>query len=345
MEDLCRRGAELPVELEHMFELMLSRIDERYRKEGAYILHVCMTFQRPASSRLLPHAAVELQGLPLAILALGGDDQYRVEYFRRMTVSHKRELCEGLAGWLASRCGGLLVFIAASRHGAVCFCSPRSDEDNNETENVHDPHTDGKVEWMHKCVFDYLDINEASAFEGLQSPDRRPGVTAALSLYGLYTATLARHGENSAEAAFYFYSIFMGAKADAEEPTSRRNSFWQIHLLLHGLRTQRARATGLAKLCRLLMGHEDHAQGLLHIALLLASELGTVNFMVAQPGLVSFAQQSGCECDCRSILYHAVVRLLLSVIMAKARFEFPSIPSRPVVFSLPTAACPPSPVF
>ncbi len=99
--ELRRRVEELPPELEDMFKLMLSKIDKRHRKEGAFLLRLCYEFYAMNYGdrrRALGHEHEFLETLGLAILVRLDNGQHGADYYRRLSATEKGELCEEFAG-------------------------------------------------------------------------------------------------------------------------------------------------------------------------------------------------------------------------------------------------------
>jgi hypothetical protein len=69
LAELWRRVQEFPQELGEMFKHMLSKVGDRYREEGAYMLRVIHDiFTQQWTSPFLEGTSVKLQALPLALL-------------------------------------------------------------------------------------------------------------------------------------------------------------------------------------------------------------------------------------------------------------------------------------
>ncbi|KAM7205209.1 Prion-inhibition and propagation domain containing protein [Rhypophila sp. PSN 637] len=177
ISELKERMDELPPELEEMFKLMLNRINVRHRGQGAGLLRLCFEFRK--------YGVGEMSAMGLA---LADDSQDFVAYHRLLSIQERRELCEKLAGRLRSRCGGLLELTQRRnlRPGPLdrhkpCFCGASKG-------SQHEPIVDGRVEFMHRTVFEFLDSEGVWEFDCLRTKQSYPSIASELSLYGLLVA-------------------------------------------------------------------------------------------------------------------------------------------------------------
>ncbi len=293
LADLQRRVAELPPELGDMFTLMLSRIDKRYREQGAFMLRVCYGLSSiPRGDKLRKFITEQPMTLGLVLLTQGGNCERNDDRFRPRSKTEQRELCEEFGGWLTSRCGGLLELQLASRDDdrprLMCLCRHA---------RPHDPSIDSSVRWMHRTVFEFLQDRKVWESEVLQCHKSRPSRAGALSLYGLYLGIhippLFRidigtylHPEWDAHLIF---SGMLAARADAEDPADRTAA-----VVLRGLHQELValRAMGGDKLPVDLDLHPSNCDHL--AALILAAQFGAFNYLKAslQPGDVRQAGTS-----------------------------------------------------
>ncbi|EAQ86206.1 hypothetical protein CHGG_07459 [Chaetomium globosum CBS 148.51] len=290
IDDVLRRVDELPPELEDMFRLMLARVGERYREQGAFTLRVCHAISAadsPASS----HFGGRLNALPVALLCREGGEPGVLE------EEEREEIREELGGWLASRCGGLLVMGGEGGGG------------------------DGyQVAWVHRSVVEFLNGDGVWDLEYLRVGEDRPRVQAALSVYALHSVMQDNHRAQIIYNIWYCGALVLGARADAEEPEGRDHSFWHIDPFLRWLRQVEPMPPGtesLGPLKRLLVRHTDASQGVAHAALVLAAESGAINYMKAHPNFPEFCQPGvHISCGCFPLFYHATAHPLSFSIMS-----------------------------
>ncbi len=324
--DLQRRVEELPPELEEMFKLMLSKINKRHRQEGALVMRLRFELHSPRFtdvSRLLMDEGLKTFGL--ALLMRSGDGQH-ADIHRQLSAVEKRELCEEFRGWLRSRCGGLLEL--QPRHASAC------DEDD------YDPVVNSCIGWMHRSVFEFLQDEKVWEFESLQLDKSKPGVSTALSLYGLYLGIQTPINEDvHAWCRLLALSCLMGARADVEDPAGCENSFWKMGPALQRLHLNSgedldtdADPSLLSIIKTLLDTRHENSEGVSHATLLLAAEFGAVNYLKAHLESLQQALRNELEvsCDHPRMLEYSVCRPLLSS-MGHGLYRNLSLPSKSVI--------------
>ncbi|KAI9147000.1 LysM domain-containing protein [Paramyrothecium foliicola] len=182
LPELRRRVNELPHELEDLFALMLARISERHKKQGAYLLRVCFESQRESQK---PNS-IAFSYMSTLALALVDDSEIDVSEIRDFSVDDKVDLCAVLEGRLRSRCGGLLE--TASSH-EDCFCDPHV----NRVHGTHDTHNnliDSTVVFMHRTVFEFLSNEAVWDYDCLKMVNYEQALGTDLSLRDLYLMML-----------------------------------------------------------------------------------------------------------------------------------------------------------
>jgi hypothetical protein len=304
---------ELPLELEDMFKLMLSKFDKRHREQGAFIMRVCHALDSTThESTIQEFKGGHPKSLGLAILAHVGGGQDDVSHHRRLSKAEKRERCEGFARWLTSRCGGLLELQQYDWGGQYsCFCS------DEKTPDSHDILVDSSVQWMHRTVFEFLKGSNVWELECLLLDNARPSMAATLSLYGLYLTIQAPRNlfVGCVWSNRLVYSGMMGAQADIEDSTRRAHSLWKMSPALEAVyRAESTESGSFAFLKVILSSHQNLGEGLTHATLLLAAELGAVNYLKAcfeDSGGVHW-HNFNASCNCLSILSHAICLPLLA---------------------------------
>ncbi|KAF2108345.1 hypothetical protein BDV96DRAFT_504494 [Lophiotrema nucula] len=297
--ELRKRVDELPPELEQMFDHMLSKIDRRNREQGARLLRMCYTAS--AGRDRIPDRNRDRIGsgavstLTLALMDDGPIDAGRIY---TLPKKQKRGLCEEVEGRLRSRCGGLLELAKG-----ICFC--RGDGLNGEQ---HHPKIDTKVTIMHRTVFEFLGSERVWELECLQAPHGSDSY-ADLSLERLYSAILLYVSTNREQANELLQdALEWGQKSDCENPEGRRNMFW----ILEGQLNILPRPPGgllFPQLCA--MSSHNTIPGHSHAALILATEVGAVNYVKRHPEFPRKGESTADSCDCPPLLYHAIAGPIL----------------------------------
>ncbi|EEU35598.1 uncharacterized protein NECHADRAFT_86865 [Fusarium vanettenii 77-13-4] len=141
--ELRRRVDELPPELEDLFDLMLAKINQRYKHQGAYLLRLCYESQRASRNPDCP----ALSDMSTLALALIDDSEISTSNIWDLSTQEKIDLCAILEGRLRSRCGGLLEKQSNPNH---------ADADNPGASSEDDLLVGGNVVFMHRTVFEYL---------------------------------------------------------------------------------------------------------------------------------------------------------------------------------------------
>lgn len=142
--ELLERIDELPKELEDLFQLMLKKIEPRYRTPAAKALLVCHRNQL--------HNRLGIPSICLSVLEEAGFHPSTVsqplQLSQQMKLSDQMKLakCEALEGRLRSRCCGLLE-ISKRIGDDHCFCKGYG---------KHDTLIDSVVVLMHRTVSDFL---------------------------------------------------------------------------------------------------------------------------------------------------------------------------------------------
>ncbi|KAH6641125.1 hypothetical protein F5144DRAFT_641863 [Chaetomium tenue] len=309
------RVNELPPELEDMFKLMLARVNERYREQGAFTLRVCHAISGP-DGPAWKYFGNRLGALPVALLCREG-----AEPGVALEEEDKEEIREELGGWLASRCGGLLV-MGGEGHGGVA--------------------------WVHRSVVEFLNGDGVWGLEYLRVDEGRPRIQAALSVYALHSLMQDNHDTRIIYNMWYCGALVVGARADAEDPEGRDHSLWQIGPYLRWLRQVEPMPPGTESqwpLKRLLVRHTDANQGVAHAALVLAAESGAINYMKAHPDFGEFCKPGvHMSCGCFPLFYHAAAHPLGFSIMSAHPPGPPSALRTTISFFLSLGADPNMPV-
>lgn len=288
--ELRQRMDELPPELEDMFKHMLNRIEVRHRRQGARLLRLCFEFRKHGSSAMI--------ALGLAFI---DDNQEPAAYRRLLPIEEKRDSCEELVGRLRSRCGGLLELTQRrnlrvgflDRH-KPCFCSASKG-------SHHDPIVDGKVEFMHRTVFEFLDQEGVWEFDCLQMSPNHSSIASELSLYGLFLAMQCLCLEDGRRARLYLWQgLDWGVRADDWDPKARDHIFWKMQSFLDTLFGVNVTLPILNSLAQM----DFHSRGneyFSHATLMLAIEAGAINYVKAHPELATFRGKGEPTCGCDSI--------------------------------------------
>ncbi|KAK4035203.1 hypothetical protein C8A01DRAFT_18092 [Parachaetomium inaequale] len=322
VDDLRRRVQELPPELEDMFKHMLGKVNKRHKEQGAYILRVCHAI---STNLYFPinNMNLRIDALPVALIC---GDHVDVQ---PLSTDEKHDICDGLRGWLTSRCGGLLELHLAPRDRNFrhyrCYCRGFSFN--------HDLLVDSNVVWVHRSVVEFLNTDDAWNLECLHVNEGRPGTSAVLSLYSLHLVMQSQpHGSFFGSYRLFSYTLRFGARADAEEPTRHDNCFWGMAPYLDWIRrSERTRFPQFRALREIIARHSEVSQGISHALLLLAVESGAANYVKAHPDFARlFCAGVKSPCGCLPLLYHATDHRLLRAILEDVPLWWPT-PSRAVV--------------
>ncbi|KAI0546089.1 prion-inhibition and propagation-domain-containing protein [Xylaria curta] len=158
IEDLEQRVKELPPELGLLFRHMLMRIEPRYQEQAARLLWL-----------LYQHHSI--QGInPLATMGVAAVDEWIAAGGRTdlaLNLSYqKREKCLVLEGRIRSRCCGLLEIVEKNvQHKDLCFCDVEFDAGSHR--HLHDKLVDSSVSFIHRSVFEFLQMPEVQDLEYL----------------------------------------------------------------------------------------------------------------------------------------------------------------------------------
>jgi hypothetical protein len=304
IDELLRRVYELPPELDDMFKMMLSRVNERHREQGAFTLRTCHAVS--VSGGVISKYQLGLKSVPIALLCREGADPEVLE------EDDKEELREGLTSWLASRCGGLLATNLDSRQDQVV--------------------------WVHRSAVEFLSADGTWDLECLRVDEDRPGLLAAVSVYVLHSLMQDNHDAQIVYNWWYSAALVAGARADAEEPEKKDHSFWHIDSYLDWMRQVEPMPPGTGSqvpLKRLLVRHSDASQAVSHAALLLAAESGAVNYVKAHPDFAEFCKLGGrISCGCLPLFYHAAAHPLNCTVMVSNQPGPPSAVRTTISFFL-----------
>lgn len=154
--ELLERIDQLPKELEDLFQLMLKKIEPRYRTPAAKALLVCHRNQL--------HNSRDIPSICLSILEEVSFHPCTVSEPAHLSEQMKRDKCEALEGRLRSRCCGLLEI--QTHIGDCFFCKGNRIPDCN-----HDIIFDSVVVFMHRTVYDFLSQSGVWELDCLQIHD------------------------------------------------------------------------------------------------------------------------------------------------------------------------------
>ncbi|KAK0616843.1 hypothetical protein B0T14DRAFT_568415 [Immersiella caudata] len=194
IQDLQKRIDELPPELEDLFRHMLGNTEPRYQSQGATLLRLCYYSQRNSE-------AFKVETLGLAVIDSGRIRPRSADY-KTMSVEKRRSLCKVLEGRLRSRCCGLLE-VRRQHYGNPCFCMTKGTHD-------HDSLIDSTVHFMHRTVFEFLEVPGNWDLDFLQiEDDFEP--TAILALMSLHLTQLSmnRSTNRAAQTDEFLNNMFV----------------------------------------------------------------------------------------------------------------------------------------
>ncbi|KAK3319714.1 prion-inhibition and propagation-domain-containing protein [Cercophora scortea] len=308
LEELRRRVRELPPELESMFQHMLRKVEPRHREQGARLLRLCYAKRRGCGSDNFDTGDMSAAGL--AVL----DEDPGVASLQPLGRAELRQVCDILIGRLRSRCGGLLELtpLRDIKGSSLpnCFCGGRSVDLSG---TIHDAVVDGRVDFMHRTVYEFLNQENTWKLPCLQF-EAGPGSDDSTRL-SLLNLTLVKISLSVDEQMLTMYEdqamhclldgLRWGAKSDQEYPLDTQNIFWHLQAFFDQFRD-------LAELqvyvfSQLLNLHEhSHSPASSHASLILALEAGAVNYAKAHPEYMRLAGPAPRSCGCAPALYYAI---------------------------------------
>ncbi|KAH7317129.1 prion-inhibition and propagation-domain-containing protein [Stachybotrys elegans] len=306
LPELRRRVDELPHELEDLFALMLTRIDGRHKKQGAYMLRLCFESQR-ASQEPGSDAFSFMSTLPLALI---DDSEIPVNEIRNLTTEDKIDLCTVLEGRLRSRCGGLLE---TAKSSGGCYCGQAAHSSQRPGEG-HNDLVDGRVAFMHRTVFEFLSNDDVWQYDCLQMDNDEQRIARDLCLRDLYMMTLGTIYLQTAHVAgrknldhqlfrLLTSGIFWMLKGDL---SCRLVFFKALSFVLEEL--ARCRTMLDSQLLQALVP-TSHSQGSnstrdchSHTSLLIATHVGALDCAVVHPDFPSLNGEKLPPCGCPTLL-------------------------------------------
>ncbi|KAI8712794.1 hypothetical protein NCS52_01378600 [Fusarium sp. LHS14.1] len=300
LQELRRRVDELPPELEDLFDLMLAKINQRYKHQGAYLLRLCYESQR-ASRNAGCQALPDMSTLALALI---DDSEITASNIWDLSTQDKIDLCVILEGRLRSRCGGLLETQSNTNHAGA---------DNPGASSEDDLLVGGNVVFMHRTVFEYLSDESVWERDCLKANSHGPAVARDLStrdfyLMILYVDELKWEDGIIAEiieeklAEVLRSGLFWVRMGDTE---SQMSFFGQLPHLLSELNACRHKLKDedLSFLTRSCPPVPDTTmKNYLHSTLLLAADVGAREFMVRNPEFSTLNGSKMPICGCPPLL-------------------------------------------
>ena len=278
ISDLQQCVNDLPAELDALFRHMLNRIPAQYQPQAAKLLRICHHSQRIADSE-------PLQTIGLALIDDGSMSTARVQETPKMSHKEKKTKCDVLEGRLRSRCCGLLEVRRADCQSA-CFCQARDSASHRKNaKNAHNTLIDSTVEFMHRTVFEFLEIPTVWEFDCLQIDDEFFDPNAALSHLSLHLAHLSLQGAVRQASTYVKDVLLYGRHGDTSAPCLIRPVLFKLVDLLD--KSPLELGTGSPFLGLALQRRWTDQDGSQHAAFLLALEAGLVNFVQ------SYATQKG----------------------------------------------------
>ncbi|KAI0892495.1 prion-inhibition and propagation-domain-containing protein [Annulohypoxylon nitens] len=296
IHELRQRVDELPPELEDLFQHMMNQINKRHREQGSRMLRICYTNTQAQDRNEVGY----ISSLGLALM----DGNYKsADQISNLTTKQKHMLCKELEGRLRSRTGGLLEACWSIKSSACehCFCGAKTSES-------HDALVDGRVEFMHRTVVEFLSHEKAWDLECLQSPQGFQ-VTTELSLISLYSAAASLPGGDPQATRFLRDGFQWGAQADQQDPEGKENLFFSLGPFMSFLLDNSF--LGNDMLSRIFIAATENPTTP-YVVLLLAVEAGAVNFVrkcLFSPHDFTLALNPD---DISQLLYHSVSPFLLN---------------------------------
>ncbi|RMJ11812.1 hypothetical protein CDV36_008534 [Fusarium kuroshium] len=300
LPELRKRVEELPPELEDLFDLMLAKINQRYKSQGAYLLRVCYESQRASRDPYCP----ALTYIDTLALALVDDPDISASSIGDLSLQDMKDLCITLEGRLRSRCGGLLEIYSHSGY---------IDVGNPGVPWEDDYPVGGHVIFMHRTVFEYLSDETVWERECLKLDPHGRVVATDLSMRDLYLAILyivhlkrtvgkAASRIEQKLAGALCSGLFWVQRGDAG---SQMSFFGQLHHFLNELDGYRLRLkdsalVALADTCHLVPATTK--RNYLHPTLLLAADIGAREYMIRNPEFATLNGSKMPACGCSPLL-------------------------------------------
>ncbi|UPK90160.1 hypothetical protein LCI18_001095 [Fusarium solani-melongenae] len=311
---LQSRVTDLPPELEDMFQLMLIKVEPRYRRQASRLLRLCYAEQEARGWT----EVTDNYALGLALVT-----DYQLKSPTEVLSKEKKiRLCRRLEDRLRSHCGGLLEVVkgpATDIGQRFCFCGP-----------VHVDWIDAKVWFMHRTVFEFLRDETVWKLDCLKvEADNEFDAATDLSLSRLHLAmqSLQEHFPHEFQALSCLRDgVSWGSKADHDAPLSRENIFWKMVPFLDSLRAQNftdPRFTQNPRLLELANAHHDRVDQFSHATLALAAEAGAVNYLKEHPCLLAAVEEREPNCSCPPLFSYAINDESLVGIYWNAPFSSP----------------------
>ncbi|KAF5578255.1 hypothetical protein FPCIR_11657 [Fusarium pseudocircinatum] len=178
ISDIKARVAELPREVERLFEHMISRIEPRWRQEALRLLHLACANQSLTGTPSIPTLGLHM------ISVQGFQASATIQKDNSVQAFDKgdRTKCEVMEGRLRSRCCGLLE---VEKHflgqGGFCVCNH---------DGKHDEMIDSGVIFMHRTVYDFLSTPQIWEKKFMRIEDAAFNSHATLSLLWIRLGTV-----------------------------------------------------------------------------------------------------------------------------------------------------------
>ncbi|CAH0023601.1 unnamed protein product [Clonostachys rhizophaga] len=193
--ELRQRINELPEKLEDLFRDMLTRVDKRYLLQSARILKICKLY--------IAQHGIGVPTLGLAQLDWHEYDSSRLTETLKydFSIPEKDANCNRIEGRLISRCGGLLeVRRSYSLPQRFCFCGQVSFGGYHKCHETFA--TDSVIIFMHRSVFDFLDMEETWELDCLDlGAEHEFDAQAAVGCLSLHLAHCSANQNNSHSAS------------------------------------------------------------------------------------------------------------------------------------------------
>lgn len=299
--ELRKRVDELPPELEDLFDLMLAKINQRHRRQGAYLLRLCYESQRASRDPDCPALAY----MSTLALALIDDSEIPASSIEDLSMQDKMDLCAILEGRLRSRCGGLLETQSNLHH---------IDSDSPEASSAYDVLMGGNVVFMHRTVFEYLSDERVWERDCLKVDTHGRTVATDLSTRDLYLMIL-----DVFELKREKNKIFAEITQEHLSKVLRSGLFWvqmgdagsqmsflgQLPYVLSELnacryKPQNGDLSFLAQACP--PGTDPTTRNYLHSTLLLAADVGAREYMIRNPEFLTLNGSKTPACGCPPLL-------------------------------------------
>lgn len=292
MSEIQCRIDELPDELEQLFEHILERIDVRYRTQARKLLSLRCHSQ-------IVHGDRPLTALSMAIAAEFDVNVYNPNTARQLSPHRRDAITDGLKNKLLSRCCGMLEVTDQ----CVCICG---------RVRWHNKWVHTSVDFLHRTVFDFLQMPGKLDVDGLDSMDKTFDCGAVLSCVSLYLLEMSNE-IMSFDPMPFFYDTLRYVQSSSASPDRLLGTLSEL-IAVSLERTKTDDGIFFRRLASFVQEPTSDLNNRMRAARLLAVEIGLVSVISGIHGLEE-KPEAPCSPKGFPLLYH-VIRQPLSGLKA-----------------------------